>query len=90
MYKPNQIKEFEALVWQETKAQKCLQIPGTFSLKGKFYLSKAQDLDNAVTTLLDALQQAGVIENDKLNVHLDIWKITVGKIKGCEVTIAAV
>lgn len=90
MYKPEKIKQFESDVGKEVMLQKCMQIPGTFSVRGKYFLSKGADLDNANTTLLDALELAGVIENDKLNIHIDIWKITAGSKRGCDITIAAI
>jgi len=90
MYKPAKITEFEELVQMEVLVQKTQSVPGTFSLEGKFYLSKTADLDNATTTLLDCLEKAGVIENDKLLVHLDVWKIVQPKRFGCEVTLTAV
>lgn len=90
MYKPDDILAFEDEVFVATREQRCIQIPGKFSISGTYYLTEAADLDNANTTLLDALQLCGVIENDKLNVHIDIHKVTGSGRHGCIVTLTQV
>lgn len=43
-------------------------IIGKFVALFVFHTSDSKDLDNKTTTLLDVLQSAGIIENDKHNV----------------------
>lgn len=75
-YLPPQIKaDIEALEWEALSARNKLvpsdreEILGARRLRATaiFYVKKeVVDLDNAWTTLLDVLQKAGIITNDKL------------------------
>lgn len=91
LYKPADIQRFETDVYNTVREQGCTAIAGKFAISGVFYITNGQDMDNALTSTLDALQIAGVIENDKYLVIIDsLMKVTAGKMRGFDLTIRAV
>lgn len=63
-----------------TKIERIEQVRGKFSLSGQVRIVKAKDLDGVLSTILDGLQLAGVIENDKYLTEIkDLTKIVVAK-----------
>lgn len=72
VYLPEQVQaDIDALIWQAKAAKLRMDVT---PLKGHrirvsahFTVTREKkDLDNVFTTLLDVLQKAGIIENDKL------------------------
>lgn len=75
MFKPKKIGEFERMVRQEVLAQKIKRMEGELCMQCTFSTRRRNDLDNMVTSMMDALQDAGVFKNDK-----EIKKIVAEKI----------
>lgn len=81
IYKPKSVKEFEQMVADEILVQRGKFIDGPLQV-GLYlvYDSKAEpDLDGSLTTLLDAMQDAGLFNNDR----------NVRKILECEKRVSA-
>ena len=71
LYKPKNITDFEQMVADEISAQKCRRhMEGVLSVKITIYTARNGDLDNRVTTLLDAIQYGGLIKNDRDVKHI--------------------
>lgn len=79
LYKPASITEFEKLVYWELKEKKAPLLHGKISISLSFFTATNGDLDNKITTMLDALQDngaGGLFENDR-----DVVSIVASKIK---------
>lgn len=63
IYKPQPVQDFETLMAWHCRNHRGA-IGGAFGLRGTFYIPKGKDMDNCLTTVLDCLQQNGVIRND--------------------------
>lgn len=74
MHKPPSILEFERNVAQEVLVQGLKRMEGRLYVTMGFYVRKDRDIDNMATSVLDALQRAGVFDNDKEVVELHLSK----------------
>lgn len=72
LVKPAEIKAFEQLVATAVLGMKAVR--GKFEFDVELVVAKDRDLDGAVTTLLDALQDAGLYENDAKCVRISAEK----------------
>jgi len=71
-YKPPVVKEFEKMVEQELMAQGARAISGPIHVSLLLVFGKYEpDLDGSLTTLLDAMQDGGLFENDRnvMRIH---------------------
>lgn len=66
IYKDPDVVSYETSLGFQAYAQGARPITGHFELWAEFHIRKNKDLDGVLTTLLDSLQIAGLIENDKL------------------------
>jgi Holliday junction resolvase RusA-like endonuclease len=74
IYKDPASREYEEMVGWECRLKRIEPIEGPFAIGGVFYINPRKDLDGVLTTLLDALQRAGAIENDKLLSEIRLLK----------------
>lgn len=75
LFKPKDVTDFERLFGQEVAAQRIGVVRGPCKVEIDLYVGTSEpDLDGAVTTILDCLQSAQVIENDKDVVILHAQK----------------
>lgn len=68
LFKPPNIKAFEELVFWRLKEERAPCLEGKISLDLTFFTATNGDLDNKITTLLDALQDngaGGLFPNDR-------------------------
>lgn len=78
IYKHPEVRAYEELVGWHVLQAKPEPVMGPFSLSGTFWLTKRKDMDGALTTVLDCLQRAGAIENDKYLYEIaKLYKIPV-------------
>ena len=93
IYKPKNAADFEETIGWEWRLTRQEPVPGTFKIvSGAFYIPERKDLDGCLTSLLDALQYAGAIENDRLLRSInDLKKIPLekGAQERLEITIEA-
>lgn len=70
-------KEIDAFIWQlrdQTKDISTLPIKIQQKAILEIYSDNRNDLDNQICTILDILQDAGVVENDRLIRHIEASK----------------
>jgi Holliday junction resolvase RusA-like endonuclease len=81
IYKAQKASDFEDQIGWEWRLTRQEPITGAFRIKsGYFCITARKDLDGCLTTLLDALQYAGAIENDKLLVEIgNVRKVSTQK-----------
>lgn len=80
--KPMKITDFEKLVEQCVMAYALREMKGEFSMKIKIYTKTNRcDVDNMATTIIDALQDAGVYKNDKKLVSYCASKERVSQVQ---------
>ena len=80
IYKDPEVKEYEELVAKHILLSRAKHISGPFVFSGEFYISARKDLDGVVTTMLDCLQNGGLIENDKYCMEFQsVKKIPIAK-----------
>lgn len=65
IYKNPEVTAYEELLGWEARLKRLEPIEGPFAFSGTFHIRGPKDLDGVVTTILDCLQKAGLIENDK-------------------------
>lgn len=71
IYKPQVVKDFENMVAQEVMVQKVRKIYGPVELSVLYVYGKHEpDLDGTITSIMDALQYAGVFEDDAQVVRI--------------------
>jgi Holliday junction resolvase RusA-like endonuclease len=69
------IREYERAFGEQCTIYRNKRISGRFRLFVRvFHRSERFDLDNSLKTLLDCLQEAGAIENDRLCWHIEAEK----------------
>lgn len=74
MYQDKRVKDWmEAAGW-ELKNQKLPKYGAEMRLRAIFHMKRLKDLDNALATLFDCLQQNGFISNDSLIVEVEAIK----------------
>ena len=79
MYLEKRIKDWnEAAMW-EMKVQRVPVFTGPVSVRVTLYFKRERDLDNSVTTILDLIQEAGIIRNDREVVRILAEKHKVAK-----------
>lgn len=64
-YKPKKITDWTEYALWEIKKQKIPKIAGKLTVRIIFYMKRDRDIDNAITSIFDLLQESGVIDNDK-------------------------
>jgi Holliday junction resolvase RusA-like endonuclease len=75
IYKDPKVRDYEELVAWEVKLQRMEPIVGPFNLEAVFTINARKDIDGALTTILDCLERAGAIENDRDCIGLSCAKI---------------
>lgn len=90
LFKPKDVTDFERMFGKEVAAQRIGIVRGPSRVEIDLFVgTNEQDLDGAVTTILDCLQQAQVIENDKDVVVIQAQKDRSGREQaGARVTIS--
>jgi len=92
LYKPASISGFEETVHWTLKELKAPYLKGVINLHLTFFTATNGDLDNKVTTLLDALQDngaGGLFKNDRDVVNINAFKFKCPK-KEARVVIKAI
>lgn len=79
IYKAKDAREFEAMVAKEVLVSRAKEITGPMSIKIQVYTKRQGDLDNQITSLLDALQYAGLYKNDREITEIHARKNMLGK-----------
>ncbi len=78
VFKPKDITDFEQLVEQCVMAYAVKEVIGEFSLVIRIKTKdNRRDVDNQATTIIDALQDAGVYKNDRYLISLQASKTKV-------------
>lgn len=73
--------QLDDFLWQLRGAKRVVSVPlrGPLSLSVTFTAGARKDLDNMTTTLMDLLQSAGIIENDRHITELHAKRIECPK-----------
>lgn len=74
IYKDPASRDFEELVGWEAKVQKLVPVKGKVKVTIAVRVKRDRDADGVATTMLDAMQYAGLIENDKHVMELHVYK----------------
>lgn len=83
IYKDPKVRQFEKDVAWSFVNYKKYKIIGDFSISGTIAIADRKDLDGALASILDALQYAGIVENDRnLRQIKDLIKLRVVKKTG--------
>lgn len=77
LIKPMSIKDFEESFYYQFKNAHVagLAVDGPCAFEGVFYVYHDRDLDNMVTSVLDALQLCKALTNDKFVVDIKVKKM---------------
>jgi Holliday junction resolvase RusA-like endonuclease len=79
IYKDASVSAYEKQFAHDIIAEKLKPVLGKFIISGELYLNNRKDIDNALTTVLDALQYAGIIANDLNCMGINMMKIEAKK-----------
>lgn len=83
IYKDPKVRQFEKDIALSLSNYKKYKIIGDFSISGTIAIADRKDLDGALASILDALQYAGIVENDRnLRQIKDLIKLRVVKKTG--------
>lgn len=79
LFKPKVTTDFSKMFAQEVMAHGVGQVLGPCKIHVELYHTKKRepDLDGAVTTIMDCLQESGVVENDRNIVEIRASKVVV-------------
>lgn len=78
--KHERVVSYEELVWGEVKQQGVKRMEGNLKLDLTVHYFRNRDVDGSLTTIMDALQDAGVYDNDSqiIEAHVRKLKVTPG------------
>lgn len=73
-YKPSDVNDFATQVGWGLKAQKAKLMKGKVRVFVQIFMKRDRDIDNCLGAVFDAIQEGGLIENDKMIVAVEAEK----------------